>query len=177
MLADQLSNEHSSSPFLAIFSSPLLRATQSAQIFSDRLGIPYETADALIEYDVGVYEGRPDEEAWQRYGEVLREWLLNCNRDVRMEGGESFNDVRARFLPFIEELKRRYGDGEGSLILVGHGGTYRCMLPLILQNVDFLFAAKHMIGNTSYILADLEGVELVCSSWGDIQFETPRTTG
>jgi broad specificity phosphatase PhoE len=156
-----------SDTFLAIYSSPILRAVQSSAILSDRLGVPYETTDALLEYDVGIYEGRSDEEGWKRYAEVLDEWFVHRNWDASVGEGESLNDIRDRFVPFIETLKGRYGNEQGSIILVGHGGTYRCMLPLVLSNVDFSFSMDNTIGHTSYVLADLRGDDLVCLRWGD----------
>ncbi|HEX9988972.1 MAG TPA: histidine phosphatase family protein [Chloroflexia bacterium] len=171
LLADELTREPDGNSFLAIYSSPLQRAIESAQILSEKLAIPYVVSAALTEYDVGIYEGRSDEEGWRKYGEVLREWLLDGNWDARMEGGESFNDMRSRFLPFMEWLKSQHGHRDGSVILMGHGGTYGCMLPLVLENVDFAFAAKNMIENTTYILADLKGGKFVCSTWGGIQVD------
>ena len=61
--------------------------------------------------------------------------------------------MRQRFVPFIEQL---VGESEGSsqtLIAVGHGGLYRCMLPLVLSNVDQLFALDHALGHTEAIIA------------------------
>lgn len=162
-------------PFLAIYSSPLVRAVQSAEILSRSIGIPFETSPALGEYDVGIYEGRSDEEGWKKYEEVLQEWFVNQNFTARMEGGDSFSDIEGRFLPFIETLKGSYGGQDGSIILVGHGGTFRCMLPRVVSNVDFAFAAGNMIGNTSYVLAELRGDEFVCLRWGDIDFPAQST--
>ena len=169
LLADNL-RAAQEGPFLAIYSSPLLRAVHSAEILSERIGVPYETTPALVEYDVGIYEGRSDEEGWRRYGEVLKEWLINRNFEARMEEGESFRDIEGRFVPFIDALKERYGGQDGSIILVGHGGTYRCMLPQVLPNVDFAFSAKNMIANTAYVLAELRDDAFICSRWGDIDF-------
>jgi broad specificity phosphatase PhoE len=170
LLADNLMGAQDV-PFLAIYSSPLLRAVQSAQILSRRMGIPYESTPALAEYDVGVYEGRSDEEGWRRYGEVLREWLINRNFEARMEEGESFKDIEARFIPFMDALRERHGRQHGSIVLVGHGGTFRCMLPLVLSNADFSLSAKNMIDNTSYVQAELRDDTFICSKWGDISFK------
>ena len=51
------------------------------------------------------------------------------------------------------------------MLLLGHGGTFRCMLPLILSNVTFDFAAKHALGNTSVVIAEQRPDGLRCVQW------------
>jgi broad specificity phosphatase PhoE len=41
-----------------LYSSPLLRAVQTAEILSQGLEIPFETVDALREFDCGIIEGK-----------------------------------------------------------------------------------------------------------------------
>ncbi len=175
---EELARRLAGEKIIAIYSSPLLRAVQSAEILSAKLGAPCYPSPALIEYSVGIYEGRSDKEGWDRYYQVLDEWFERGYFDARMEGGESFNDIAARFLPFIEELKARYGREDGGLVLVGHGGTYRCVLPLALSNVDLGFSRQHTLDHTSFVLAELRGNDLVCVRWGDMsrsQFKGART--
>jgi broad specificity phosphatase PhoE len=148
-----------------MFSSPLLRAVQTAQILSRELGVPYEITDALREYDCGILEGRSDEASWQIYSDVLNEWLYHSRWEKRIEGGESFLDIKGRFVPFIESLVREYRGFPDGIVLVGHGGTYRCMLPLVLINVDFRFTLEHHITNTGYVVAELRPKGLVCLEW------------
>ena len=50
-----------------IYSSPVLRALETAIILAGRLGVEYEVAEALREYDVGLLEGRSDDEAWHAW--------------------------------------------------------------------------------------------------------------
>jgi hypothetical protein len=51
------------------------------------------------------------------------------------------------------------------MALVGHGGTYRCMLPLVLVNIDVAFALAHPISHTGYIVTEPQRGALVCSAW------------
>lgn len=154
--------------WLAFYSSPILRARESSDILARKLGINYEVTEALREYDVGVWEGTNDREGWQQYKEVYRRWLAG-DREARMDGGESFNDIQQRFVPFIGELKTKYGREDGAILLLGHGGTFRCMLPLILSNVDANFAIQQPFSHTITIVAESRGEELVCLRWGDLQ--------
>ena len=93
-----------------IYTSPLLRAIETSVIVAKRLGVAYEVTDALREFDCGIAEGRADEAAWQMWHEVYEDWTLHRRWDQRIEDGESFYDVRDRFVPFIEGLVAQYGD-------------------------------------------------------------------
>jgi broad specificity phosphatase PhoE len=151
---------------IRLFTSPLLRAIQTAEILSATWGVPYEVTDALREFDCGILEGMPFETGRQLFLDTLDEWRRG-NRDRRIDQGESFNDIEARFVPFVEQLVREYADAPDSLVLIGHGGVYRCMLPLVLTNVDFDFAFEHEITNTGAIVAELRPDGLVCTAWCD----------
>ncbi len=53
-------------PFKCIYTSPLLRAIQTAgEILSANLNAPVIVTDALREYDVGKFEGSDDPADWQ----------------------------------------------------------------------------------------------------------------
>jgi len=152
-------------PVRKLFTSPLLRAVQTAQVLSYAFEISYEVTDALREYDCGVLEGKSDEASWAFYTEVFEDWIKAGNWERRIEGGESFLDMQARFVPFVERLVEAYGGLSINIILVGHGGIYRCMLPLVLDNIDFDFIAENHLGNTDYVLAEVDQGRLRCLEW------------
>lgn len=152
-------------PVLKIYTSPLRRAVETAQILARVWDVPYEIANALCEYDCGVLEGRADEAAWREHAEVRRQWYEEHRFDYRSEGGESLLDIAARFAPFVHGLFERYRDISESIVCIGHGGTYRAALPLVLTNVDHVFAMHHTMGNTDFIVAEGRAGGLVCLSW------------
>jgi broad specificity phosphatase PhoE len=150
-----------------MFCSPLLRAVETAEIVSGALGLPYDVTDALREYDCGELEGRSDAATWQRYSDLFQAWIERGAWEQRIEGGESFLDMQRRFVPFVEQIVREHRHGPGGIALIGHGGLYRCMLPLVLDNVDVRFAVEHPISHTGAIVADPRGERLVCTRWCD----------
>ena len=166
-LADKLAGIR----FDAFYSSPILRARESAAILAARLGIAYTLTPALLEYDVGVLEGRCDPESWRHYDEVREAWFRERRWEVRTGGGESFEDIRRRFVPFVEQLTA--APAQGATLLLGHGGTFTCMLPLVLANIDFSFVREHGLGHTEYVLAERRGDALVCVQWGAKVFAEP----
>jgi len=164
-LAQNLKNAAEKTTFLRLFSSPLMRAVQTSETLGAALGLPVEVTDALREYDCGILEGRSDDEGWNIYNRVYNAWVLDRTWDERIEAGESFNDICNRFVPFIEKLIEDYKNRSGAIIFVGHGGTYRCMMPLIFDNIGFDFATQNHIINTGYILGELTPGGLHCVEW------------
>jgi broad specificity phosphatase PhoE len=152
-------------PVARLFTSPLMRAVQTAEILTEALGVTYAISDALREYDCGILEGRSDDECWRLHAAQREAWLTDHLWDQRLEEGESFNDIRDRFVPFIEALSQRYAETPDNLLLVGHGGTYGCMLPLILENVGFDVLAERGFPNTGAVVAEWTGNGLTCLSW------------
>jgi len=150
---------------MALFSSPLLRAAQTAEVLSQTFAVPYETTAALREYDCGVLEGKSAQARWELYQTALEDWFQHRRWERRIEGGESFLDIQARFVPFVEQLVTTHADSPGDLVLVGHGGIYRCMLPLILSNVNFDFVRSHPLGYSGYVVAETGPEGLACSTW------------
>jgi broad specificity phosphatase PhoE len=164
-LAEQLADVQ----FAGIFCSPLLRATQTAALLAEKLGCSYSVTHALVEYDVGILEGRSDPEAWDLYSSVREAWLVEQQWHARIEGGESLADIKNRFVPFIEHLVEQYYSTDASLLLVGHGGTFSCMLPLVLANVDHAFVLDHPFGNCACVVAERHGNQLVCLRWCEVE--------
>jgi broad specificity phosphatase PhoE len=149
-----------------IYTSPVLRAIETAIILAGQLEVDYEVIDALREYDMGVREGCSDPGVWQVWFAVLEAWKNQARWGERVEGGESFHEVRQRFVPFIERLIQEHGKNEAHLVCVGHCGLYQMMLPQVLSNVDEAFIARQ--GGFSYtacIMTELTPSGLACTSW------------
>ena len=158
----------------AVYHSPLLRAEQTAASLAAACGLVPQPADALREYDCGVLEGGSGPAVWLRYETILVRWLKHGDLDHRPEGGESFNDLRARFLPFVAGLLAQPGVSGATLALVGHGGLYRLMLPLALSNLSVAFAMQTPIPHCGVITAETRGDRLVALDWCDAPFVQPE---
>lgn len=154
-----------------IYTSPLLRAVETSVLVADRLNVAYEVTDALREYDCGSAEGRADEAAWQMWRELFDDWTLHRQWDRRIEGGESFHDVRDRFVPFIEGLVAQHRATDASLLCVSHGGLLWMLLPLVLSNVDYDLIARRGLANTTCLVTEYGPNGLRCVEWDGITIE------
>ncbi len=76
-----------------VYSSPVLRARQTAQIIAGCLGAPLEITEALREWDVGVYEGTSDPEGWKLHRQVQEDWFYHNRLESKMPGGENFLEI------------------------------------------------------------------------------------
>lgn len=87
----------------AIYSSPLMRARETAGYINNihKLDIGY--VDELKEFDAGDLNGLTLEEVKQRYGDFFDMWMEG-EPDMKMPGGESKNDLKNRVLPAMRRI-------------------------------------------------------------------------
>jgi broad specificity phosphatase PhoE len=153
-------------PAVRIYSSPVLRAIETSIILAEQLDLDYEVTDALREYDCGWIEGASDAAAWQAWQDLYDAWKLQKRWEVYLEGGgESFINIRDRFVPFIEGLLRDYGKTQDEVICVSHGGIYSMMLPLVLKNVDDSLIDRLKVDYTAHIVVENKKNGLYCVDW------------
>lgn len=153
------------------YSSPVPRAVESAEIIAEELQISYTIAEALREFDVGELEGRSDASAWQQFSDLIGQWLKQGCLTEKIRGGESYQEIKQRFTPFIQQLITTCGNPDQNILLISHGGLLRIMLPEIIQNIDHEFTGSHPLGNTDLVTTELVGEALICREWAGIQTE------
>jgi probable phosphoglycerate mutase len=149
-----------------VVASPILRSRETSCLIAERLGVPLFISQALREFDCGIMEGRKDQDAWAAHQAVVRAWDENQDYAKHiMPDGESFNDMKARFLPFLASLMNESKDQSGDVLLVSHGGILHQMLPLVLTNVNRAFTKQHPLGNCELVVVHPQGADLVCTQW------------
>lgn len=165
--AQVLAQKLSGIRFEIIFSSPILRAAQTAQITAEQLHVPVTVTEALREWSVGIYEGTTGLEGWELHRKVQQDWYFHNKPESKMPGGESFIEIRARFVPFIDVLVQKSKDRDANILCVAHGGLYLAMLPVIFRNVDHAFAIEHGYPHTACTVAEVRPKGLYCTTWCD----------
>ncbi len=103
-------------PVEAVYTSPLLRARQTAQPIAGTRA-PLVVLDSLIELDGGEWDGLPFEEIRRRYP---RE-----SRPLTPPGGESDESGLARALAALEEID---ASTERCAVIVAHGAINQLLL-------------------------------------------------
>lgn len=150
--------------FDKIFTSPLLRAKQTAGIIAEALKLDYEITDSLREFDVGILNGTGDEKSFQLEHEIMQTWMVQNNWDARIEAGENYYDVKERFLNLIDQIKTKEYE---NIILVSHGGILQCMLPFIGSNLKFHYCHENLLKNANYAVLETSGDIFTCIRYGN----------
>jgi broad specificity phosphatase PhoE len=117
-------------PFDKIYTSALKRSQESVQSFIDK-GISYESLAGLNEISWGTKEGQsitPEEDEYYHY--MLRQWHEG-NTSLKIEGGESPEDVVDRMRPVIAHIMSRVD--EQIILICMHGRAIRILLCYLLN--------------------------------------------
>ena len=117
-------------PFDKIYISELKRTQQSVQSFIDQ-GIQFEKLPGLDELGWGIHEGQPaTPENKAEFLQIMRDWL-DGKLDVKFEGGESPNEVKARQLEALKVIMSR--PEEETVLICMHGRAMRLLLCLLTE--------------------------------------------
>lgn len=115
--------------FQKVYTSALKRTTETVQPFLD-LGIPKEALAGLNEISWGNKEGykiTPEEDQYYHY--MLKQWQLG-NTTLRIEEGESPDDVVKRMKPAIDHIMAQ---PEELVLVCMHGRAIRILLCILLN--------------------------------------------
>jgi probable phosphoglycerate mutase len=114
---------------VAVYSSPLSRAAETARLVADPCGLAPVLRDGLREISHGRWEGLTRREVESRFGDEYAAWEEDPFT-FAPEGGESGVAVLARALPVVREIVTAHR-GERVLV-VSHKATLRLLLSSLL---------------------------------------------
>jgi broad specificity phosphatase PhoE len=115
--AEQLAETLLADPPAAVYSSDLLRARETAEAVTARLGLPLVLDPRLREADVGEWSGLTTPEIEERYPAGAARRLAG---GTGWERGETYEQLRERVLEALHEIAAA-NDGRRVLV-VTHGG-------------------------------------------------------
>lgn len=99
-----------------VFASPYVRARDTGRIIAEELELPFEIREGLHERETGQFAGRPYESILEAEGyDPTQPWTWVP------PGGESYEHVRARVGPILDDLIARFA--EEDVVVVSHGGV------------------------------------------------------
>lgn len=131
---------------VALYSSDLARAWQTAEVIGQALGLAPVAVPELREIDVGQWEGLTPEELYRQFPDHMREYERDPARTVRL-GGESYAQLQARALVALTQIYERHKQGE-TIVAVSHGGTIRALLCHVI-GLDLINFGKMWLDNGS----------------------------
>lgn len=116
--------------FDKVYTSALRRTHQSVKGFLEK-GLPTESLAGLNEISWGTKEGHkvtPDEDEYYHY--MLKQWQLG-NTSLRIENGESPEDVVKRMKPAVDHIMAR--ENEKTILICMHGRAIRILMCHLLN--------------------------------------------
>lgn len=126
-LAERLMKKHID----VVYCSDLKRCKDTIQPLLNKVNIPIHYAKELRERSYGIFEGRPtvENQKWakENASEDPKEYP-----NIRMPGGESFNDVMLRARKFFDEVISKE---KGTVLIVTHSGTKRALIISLMNKV------------------------------------------
>ena len=103
----------------AIYSSPLLRAVETARLIGAfHPSVPLFEEEGLVEMDLGEFEGIEGRRWAEEYVDFRKAWRQNP-ASVTMPGGESLQEVQRRAIGALARIAKSYPPGS-TLLLCSH---------------------------------------------------------
>ena len=146
--AQLLAEYLSSTKIQAIYSSPLKRASKTAETIAGYHKLDVEIAPGLIDFDYGKWQGLPHQEVKDKYKELYALWISHPDK-VKSPAGESLNDVRKRAMSVVDDVIAKY---EGTVVLVAHRVVNKVLICALLglDNSHFWNIRQDTCGITTF---------------------------
>jgi broad specificity phosphatase PhoE len=152
-VADRLAAEN----LAALYSSPLQRTRETAEILSKRLDLPIQYREDLLELDFGEWTGLTFDAV--RTDERWQVWK-DCRSIATIPGGESMRQVQERTVKALFDLRQTHRDG--TVLIVSHGDVIRAALLFALgMPLDFYSRIEVGLASINTIHIDDSGIRVL----------------
>jgi broad specificity phosphatase PhoE len=109
----------------AIYSSPIRRAIQTAQIISKKIGMDFQVEDAFREMELGPWEGLSESEVATNSPGKWDIWN-NSPAELKLPGRETLIELQDRVLTGIMKIKEN--STNNNVVIVTHVAIIRVLL-------------------------------------------------
>lgn len=138
-----------------IYSSPLIRAFDTAKIISKEIDYDINTIDIvdnLIEVNFGIFENMTWSEMIVGYKEETDQWIKDGNR-YKFPQGESYEDIIQRIARFMDKVS-------DDSVIVTHFGVIQSIL-LYYKITDYTDLWKFNISNCDIVVINEQKFERI----------------
>lgn len=136
-------------PVAAVYSSPLKRASETAEVIAERLALPVTIREEFREVNVGDFEGRqPTDALWAEHDRIFEAWFAG-EYDLAFPGGETMRGLHTRVRAGISAAVDGR-DGQ-EIVIVCHGGLLLASVADLCPEVDVLPLASLPIPNCAIV--------------------------
>jgi len=114
----------------AIYSSPIERAKNTAEIVGKHNSIDVRIDDRLIELDMGKFTGKPYDEIFSSHGNVFMKFY-GGELEIAHNGVETFEEVKKRIRDMVDHVLDNHPDE--NVVLVTHMDPIKAMLSTVVS--------------------------------------------
>ena len=114
----------------AIYSSPIERAKNTAEIVAEHTSVDVRIDDRLIELDMGKFTGMPYDDIFNSHGNVFMKFYRG-ELEIAHNGVETFADVKKRVLGIVDHVVDNHPDE--NVVLVTHMDPIKAMLSTVVS--------------------------------------------
>jgi 2,3-bisphosphoglycerate-dependent phosphoglycerate mutase len=133
-------------PVDEIYSSPLKRARETAEIIAAAVHRPVIESEDLREVNVGDLENASTPENWQIHDHIVQEWFAG-NSELSFPGGENYYALLRRIRSDIQKIIA--GKQNRMIVLVSHGGMFTFTLKDLCPGIDLAALLQTPMRNCS----------------------------
>ena len=163
-MAEAFAKAYASLTWDAIYTSPMLRARQTADALCRLTGAQANIEDGLKEIDYGEWEGLRQAEVKQRWPEAFEYWADDvASRGT--PGGETAFHVAARAMRVVEAIRTRHQSG--NVLIVSHKATLRIITCALLGLDVRLFRERIAQPVSAVTMFTLTGTTALLTTLGD----------
>jgi probable phosphoglycerate mutase len=126
--AQSVASALSSVRLKAVYSSPLKRATETAEPLAAQNSLAVTVLEGLNDVDCGDWEGRSVQEVREIYPDLYAIWEATPHR-LTLPGGESLGTLRRRAYRDFRAIASSIGDGAAAIV------SHRIVLKVLIMAV------------------------------------------
>ena len=151
----------------AIYSSPLQRALKTAETIAEYHNVKVNISDELTDFNYGEWQGLSQKTVKEKYPGLHDAWMNN--QLIRVPGGESLDNVRARTHGLVKLVIAKY---KGAVALVSHRVTNKVLICALLglNNSHFWNIKLDNCGVTTFLY---ENRRFILDKHNDTSFLRP----
>ena len=114
-----------------VYTSPVIRTVETAQIVCQILGTEYAIDERLYETEMGRLVGMNYEEITTKYGDVLTRFYSDYDPVLESFGVEAFASVKHRIMSLLDDLLYKHEDN--NVLMVTHLDPIKAALATLLD--------------------------------------------
>jgi probable phosphoglycerate mutase len=152
-------------PVDAVYSSPLKRARQTAEIIGAATGHGIKIVEEFREVNCGSLEGQPPTDAlWALHDQIMRRWR-DGEHDVGFPDGEDYHALVARARAGLEQITA--GQHGQHIVVVTHGGIVGATIKDVCRDLDLDLVWR--VPNANCAVTEIEVQASGDETWGTLK--------